>query len=94
MKVKHFAGYGSVNIVKVKDKSCTLHIKVIGNHEYGLVRDDMYDLFNWLIKKFDKSFPDYTAFRRACSGYEIKPGCENGTDICDYLFFYNKEVAV
>ena len=58
MKLKHWQGYGCVDATKVKDNSCTLHICVKGDHEYGLVRDDLYDLYHWLIQRFDKSLKD------------------------------------
>lgn len=32
-----------------------MDIKVQGNHERGLVRNDEYDVFNWLIKRFKES---------------------------------------
>lgn len=44
MKIKHFAGYGSVNAVKLSKKNITdtfgnekveLVVKVSGNHEWG-----------------------------------------------------------
>jgi hypothetical protein len=61
MKIKHWQGYGSVN-AKVTSKTLnsyseerTITIKVWGNHEYGLDRsDDRYDVFHWLLLKFDK----------------------------------------
>lgn len=63
MKIKHWQGYGCVNATKVKmttkDNIRNLIIRVSGNHECGLVRDDKYDVANWLIKRFDKSFDDY-----------------------------------
>lgn len=56
MKIKHWQGYGTVNAVKVNcDRGEVLHIKVTGDHEYGLERDDMYDATRWLAKRFDKS---------------------------------------
>ena len=61
MKLKHWQGYGNVNATKKSsniDKTTnikTLIIEVIGNHECGIVRNDKYDLYNWLIKRFDKS---------------------------------------
>lgn len=63
MRIKHWQGYGCVNASKVsmttKDNIRTLVIKVTGNHEYGLARNDTYDVSRWLIKRFDKSFEDY-----------------------------------
>ena len=88
MKIKHFQGYGCVNATRVKDKNCTLHVKVTGNHECGLRRDDDYDLFNWLVKRFDKSIEDYSSFRKRQPKIEIREGYENGVETCDYMFTY------
>lgn len=87
-KIKHFQGYGTVQAVKIKDKSCTLHVKVIGNHECGLRRDDDYDLYNWLVKRFDKSFETYMDFREKRPQIEIEESIVNGVDVCDYRFTY------
>ena len=88
MKIKHFQGYGCVNATKVKDNSCTLHVKVTGNHECGIHRDDEYDLYNWLVKRFDKSIPDATAWHRLRPQIEIVDGYESGVETCDYKFTY------
>ena len=65
MKLKHRQGYGCVNATKEKcDMGEYLHIKVTGEHEYGLERDDFYDLHRWLIKRFDKSAADYVDYRQ------------------------------
>ena len=77
MKIKHWQGYGTVSATKVPDKNCTLHIRVVGNHECGLRRGDLYDLYNWLVKRFDKSVPE---------GETIIDGLN--VDTCDYYFKY------
>lgn len=59
MKIKHWQGYGTVNAKKVSSSANTLVVEVWGNHEWGLERNDMYDVFNWLVKRFDKSREDY-----------------------------------
>ena len=50
MKIKHWQGYGCVNATKVKMKTKNglrnLIIRVSGNHEYGLSRNDKYDVSN------------------------------------------------
>ena len=60
MKIKHFAGYGSVTAKKVSKTSVgdktKLVIEVKGNHEWGLVRNDIYDVRRWLFEKFEKNF--------------------------------------
>ena len=65
MKIKHWQGYGSVNAKVVKKTASTskgvktITIEVVGNHEYGLNRSrDKYDIYNWLLKRFDKNVED------------------------------------
>ena len=91
-KIKHWQGYGTVGVEKVKDSTCTLHIRVVGNHEYGIHRDDIYDLYNWLVKRYDKSIPDATTWYRMCPQVEIIDGYENGVETCDYKFTYERQV--
>lgn len=93
MKIKHWQGYGTVNARKVKDKNVTLHISVTGNHEWGIRRDDDYDLFNWLVKRFDKTQTDYVEWHRKLQNIFIQEWQftdENGLDVdgCDYYFKY------
>ena len=92
-KIKHFAGYGTVMAGVVKDGSCTLHVRVEGNHEWGIVRDDDYTLYNWLIKRFDKTVPDYTTWWKSHPIIEVKSSFrenpkEGYVDVCDYYFTY------
>ena len=90
MKIKHWQGYGCVKATKVKDNNCTLHIRVEGNHEWGLYRDDLYDLYNWLVKRFDKSIKDSMEWHSLYPRVEIISGWDsvNKIDTCDYLFNY------
>jgi hypothetical protein len=90
MKIKHWQGYGSVTATKVKDNTCKLHIRVVGNHEWGIYRNDLYDLYNWLVKKFDKSIKDSTEWHRLYPTVEISQGYDyvNEIDVCDYYFNY------
>ena len=98
MTIKHYAGYGRVSAKRIKDDA-TLHVRVSGNHEHGLYRDDLYDLYNWLVKRFDKTVPASFAewYRAARSKYdqvvEIHDDYETAPDgkteeVCDYRFFY------
>jgi len=65
MKIKHWQGYGSVTAKKVASFAEQLVIMVYGNHEWGLDRsDDYYDVFNWLVRKFDKKHKSYTDINR------------------------------
>ena len=92
MKIKHWQGYGCVTANKisktVKNGICTLRIHVEGNHECGLVRDDLYDLSRWLIKRFDKSFTDCRSI--ISMSYDDGYKRSNGLDVeyCDYTFKY------
>lgn len=92
MKIKHWQGYGSVEAVRFGktwiDKYGDAHVtvKVTGNHECGLVRDDKYDLFNWLVKKFYKQAESYRQIKDVIIAegtvtYNGKP-----TDSCVYEF--------
>ena len=87
-KIKHWQGYGSVQAEKVsrtvKDYIVTLHIKVKGNHECGIHRDDTYDVARWLIPRFDKNFQKYTQI----INMELEDGYENGEETCDYYIKY------
>lgn len=67
MKIKHWQGYGCVNAKVLKKAASTskgvkkITIEVVGNHEYGLNRsEDKYDVYNWLLKRFDKSVESYS----------------------------------
>ena len=93
MKIKHWQGYGNVDAVKVaKIKHTTdrteLIIKVTGNHEYGLVRDDKYDLYHWLVKRFDRNVKDSQSIIDYC--YRDDYVKVDGLDVeqCTYSFLY------
>ena len=86
MRIKHWQGYGTVNAVRKKtvengeDKIMT--ILVSGNHEYGLNRNDKYDVFNWLLRKFDKTVSDYRCIRNV----NTEEGWDN-TNHCDTCLY-------
>ena len=58
MKIKHWQGYGCVNAKKIsKAKSgqnVRLVVEVSGNHECGLIRNDVYGVHKWLLSRFAK----------------------------------------
>lgn len=65
MRIKHFAGYGSVEAKMVSktpfinehgEVKTKLVVRVKGNHEWGIVREDIYDVKHWLFDKFEKKF--------------------------------------
>ena len=87
-KIKHFAGYGTVQAGVIKDGSCTLHVRVEGNHERGLKRDDLYDLYNWFVKRFDKSVPDYESFYKRYPTVRFEWDFSSSVEAGDYYFDY------
>ena len=100
MKIKHFAGYGSVEAKKVSkttrtnildEKFVTLKVEVKGFHEWGLIRDDSYDLYHWLIKRFDKNVKDYydicDNLNYAFNDYYINENNQR-IEVCTYTFTY------
>lgn len=97
MKVKHFVGYGSVEVKKVSkttftdefgEKKTKMVLCVKGNHEWGIVRNDIYDVKRWIFDKFEKNFKgnDYDIDMSIEDDY-IK---ENGIDVevATYTFVY------
>lgn len=92
MKIKHWQGYGTVEAKRMRGKDFDLIVTVSGNHEWGLRRDDMYDLFNWLVKKFDKSVADmdWLEFRKLRPEVYIAEWEYDGIDRCQYKFRYHR----
>lgn len=98
MKVRHFAGYGSVEVKKVSkktiimneygDKKTEMVLSVKGNHEWGLVRNDIYDVRRWIFNKFEKNFngQDYEINMTIKSDY-IKEGSID-VEVATYTFMY------
>ncbi len=92
MKIKHWQGYGTIDAKKISIKNnnnhTTLHVRVSGNHECGLRRDDEYDLFNWLVKRFDKSLTDYLEWHKKRPQITITEDYSSNVETCDYIFVY------
>lgn len=93
MKIKHFAGYGSVTATKIQKKPMLdrtfLKVEVIGNHEWGLYRPDKYDLKRWLIDRFDKTAKDVSPYSIEYTyegGYRKINGLD--TEYAIYSFLY------
>ena len=93
MIIKHWQGYGHLEAKRISTKTNkdpfygdtkTMTIRVKGNHEWGIERNDTYDVYNWLLKKFDKSVDSY----RRIKNLKLNSYTENGTDICDYIITY------
>ena len=93
MKLKHWQGYGSVEVKKVSkttfnnnwgEKKTKLVLSVKGNHEYGLVRDDIYDVKRWLFDRFEKHFSgEYYDIDMS-----IKDDYVDGVEVATYTFIY------
>ena len=86
MKLRHFAGYGTASATRIRSKSCTLAVRVEGNHERGLVRNDEYDLYHWLVRSFDKSVPDYPTWHRSRPTIIVRQIPEAQVDAVEYYF--------
>lgn len=92
MKIKHFQGYGSVQAKKVskttKNGKTKLVVEVKGNHEWGLVRDDIYDVKRWLFDKFEKNFKgDYYDIEMSIKDDYVKEG-NIDVEVATYTFVY------
>ena len=93
MKAKHWAGYGTVRIERVKDDTCTLHVRVVGDHEQGL-RPRWNDVaYKWLVHRFDRNAPErYDPTRMGVmyhEGFTAEPNEYGGyNEQCDICFFY------
>lgn len=90
MKIKHWQGYGCVNAEKIESCDGYLKIRVWGNHEYGLERNDTYDVFNWLVKRFSRKHKDYTEIASMITddGYEKIDGLY--TEVCVYTIYFKQ----
>lgn len=93
MKLKHWQGYGSVEAKKVSaatDKATglkTVVVEVSGNHEWGLERNDSYDIHRWL-GRFFKDCLSYTDIRSLSvdGGYRKKGSIDE--EWCRYTVTY------
>lgn len=70
MKIKHWQGYGSLDITKlaaypVNSFKNKIIIQVKGNHECGIVKRDVYDVWNWLLKRGER----FNVFPDSCKDY-------------------------
>lgn len=95
MRIKHWAGYGTVNAKRVNDGAAKLHVRVEGLHECGLERGtwDTTLLYNWLVKRFDKTAPEYLDWMRSHPLIDTKTDFRNDPkigyiEVVDYYFYY------
>lgn len=92
MKVKHWQGYGIVDMKKINQHINngikTIVVQVSGNHEWGLERNDTYDIHKWICSRFAKDCKEYRDIvDLKLNGYYKKI---NGLDVevCDYTISY------
>ena len=93
MKIKHFHGYGTVDAVRIGNKKVNenerrLLIRVVGNHERGIIRNDKYDVYNWLVKRFCRNCLDYRQVRDVFTYPEVTLVGNVPTDACLYSIHY------
>ena len=97
MKLKHWQGYGTVEVKKISKKNITtpygekktkMVLQVKGNHEWGLVRDDVYDVRRWIFNKFEKNFTgnDYEIDMTIKDDYINENGID--VEVATYTFVY------
>lgn len=100
MRLKHWQGYGNVSATLIKKSRLSalsdnllMTIKVKGNHEWGLIReDDNYTIKRWLLERFDKSTVDLNPYRDMKYKVDYAPS-ENGEEVAIYSILYGKDVA-
>ena len=95
MKLKHWAGYGTMNakktsLIRYPNGMTELKIRLSANHEQRLDRDDAYDVAEKLVKRFDKAFADW----REITSIRTTLGEENGVETCDYTITYITPLSV
>ena len=92
MKIKHFQGYGSVQAKKLSKTTIgnktKLVVEVKGNHEWGLVRDDVYDAKRWLFDRFEKNFNgNYYDIEMTIKDDYVREGSID-VEVATYTFVY------
>ena len=94
MRIKHWAGYGTVTARKINDGS-KLHVRVEGMHERGVAREtwDTSLLYKWLVNRFDKNVPEYLEWIRTSplidctTDFRMDPK-QGYIEVVDYYFTY------
>lgn len=88
MKVKHWQGYGSVDMKVISRKQTentkTIVVRVSGDHEWGLVRDDEYDVHRWICSRFAKDCKSYVDI----IDMRIQSDYTKDVETCDYTITY------
>lgn len=78
-KIKHWQGYGTVEMEVVKKTSKEVIVRVSGDHEYGVARNDVYDAKHWLLDKVIRN--------NNIDAYDLIFHCNHiGCEECEYYF--------
>lgn len=92
MKVKHWQGYGIVNMKKIsqntKNGIKTIVVQVSGNHEWGLKRNDIYDIHKWICSKLAKDCKEYCDIVNLQINDYYKRINDLDVEFCDYTISY------
>lgn len=99
MKIKHWQGYGFVNAECIKKQNLStlsdakiMQVKVKGDHEWGLIREDAYDVKRWLLERFDKSAKELSP-RDVFVHCNYLPS-EDGVECALYEIAYGKDIRM
>lgn len=92
MKAKHWQGYGTVDMKKISqnidDGIKTIVVQVSGNHEWGLVRNDIYDIHRWICSRLGKDCKEYRDIIDLKLNNYYKKINDIDTEVCDYTISY------
>ena len=92
MKIKHFAGYGSINAKKLKHETIngvtTLIINVSGDHEKGLRPYILEDSIRWLAARYDKNILNIPWYK---INIDIINNYSMPLESLTYTFIYEKD---
>lgn len=82
MKLKHWSGYGTVDAKKIGSGRDFLKVVVRGSHECGIERTDKVDVFNWLVKRFDRKRTDWMEIEDIETDVHYE---ENDMEVCIFM---------
>lgn len=88
MRIKHFAGYGSVNAKKIalfkRNNTTTLIVSVSGDHECGLKPFIIDDSIKWIAARFYPYIMNIPTYKIHIDyDYILRPGTP---DAIEYTF--------
>ena len=92
MKAKHWQGYGTIDMKKISqnidDGIKTIVVQVSGNHEWGLVRNDIYDIHRWICSRLAKDCKEYRDIVDLKLNSYYKKINNLDVEVCDYTISY------